>query len=293
MSPARLAVDSLGAAALRVADLARDRVGRVPTDLAGLARDPVGVAHRSIDMARSVGHMVQPVTQTLSPLMTDRRLTWRYDTLDVPFEALRAAGRAAGGTLNDAFMAAVSGGLARYHERHGRPVDELRVTMPVSLRRPGEPEGGNRITLARMVVPVGLQDPGARIRAVGTVSREWRREPAIPYSNVIAGVLNLLPRSITGGMLKHVDFLASDVPGFGEPVYIAGARMESFYPFGPTIGSSANVTLMSYAGTCNIGITADTGAVTEPDELVGCIAEGFEEVLSLAGGPAEGVRRPG
>jgi hypothetical protein len=236
--------------------------------------------------------MVRPVTSTLSPLMTDRRLAWRYEPLDVPFAQLRLAGKSAGGTVNDAFMAAVAGGLARYHDRHGQQVDELRVTMPVSLREADDPEGGNRITLARMLIPVGLTDPAARIRAIDDISRRWRREPAIPYSNVIAGALNLLPRSVTGGMLKHIDFLASDVPGFELPVYMGGARLEALYPFGPTIGASANFTLMSYAGTSNIGITSDLGAVTDPEGLADCLVEGFEEVLAL-GGPAQGgVRRP-
>lgn len=294
VSPARLALDSVGDNLTRSLALAGDRLRRLPADLLGLARDPVGAVHQGLDLAQSVQRLTQPVTRTLSPIMTDRRLVWRYDPLDIGFEDLRAAGRAAGGTLNDAFMASVAGGLARYHERHGQPVDRLRVTMPVSLRRPGDPAGGNRITLARLVIPVGLSDPGARIRAIDHLSRQWRREPAIPYSNVIAGTLNLLPRQITGGMLKHVDFLASDVPGFGEPVYVGGARVEGFYPFGPTIGASANVTLMSYAGTCNVGLTTDTAAVSEPAELYECLTEGFEEVLALDGGRRPGrVRRPG
>ena len=66
-------------------------------------------------------------------------------------------------------------------------------------------------------------------------------------------------------MLKHVDFLASNVPGFDAAVYVGGARLEAFYPFGPTLGSAANVTLMSYRGTCNIGINTDAGAVPDPE----------------------------
>ena len=40
--------------------------------------------------------------------------------------------------------------------KHGYAiVEHLRVTMPVSLRKPGDAVGGNRITLARIVLPVG------------------------------------------------------------------------------------------------------------------------------------------
>ena len=292
-SAARLVVDSLSSNLTRTAALAGDRLRRLPGDLVGLVRDPIGVAGRSLKVAGSIANFVRPVTSTMSPLMTDRRLAWQYQALDVPFAELRLAGKSADGTVNDAFMAAVAGGLARYHDRHGQPVDELRVTMPVSVRQSDDAEGGNRITLARLVIPVGLADPTERIRAIRSISRQWRSEPSIPYSNAIAGALNLLPRTITGEMLKHVDFTASNVPGFPESVYVGGARVTAFYPFGPPIGASANFTLMSYAGTCNIGLTADRGAVADPEELVACLIEGFEEVLELGGRPGEGVRRPG
>ena len=82
-------------------------------------------------------------------------------------------------------------------------------------------------------------------------------------------------------MLKHVDLLASNVPGFPTEVYVAGARLTAFYPFGPTFGSSANITLVSYAGTCNIGINTDEGAVPDPGALKACLQEGFDEVLEL------------
>src|SRR5271165_3023439 len=37
-----------------------------------------------------------------------------------------------------------------------------------------------------------------------------------------------------------------------------------------TIGASLNTTLMSYSGTCDIGINIDTAAVPDPDVLVAC-----------------------
>lgn len=292
-SPAGLAMDALGHRVRRSSALLGERLRALPGDLLDVARDPVGALDRSISVLQSARRLTEPVTTTLSPLMTERRLVWRYHPLDVDFAELHDAGRTAGGTLNDAFMASVAGGLARYHDRHDRHVEHLRVTMPVSLRRPGDAAGGNRITLARLVLPVAVTDPGARIRSIGHVSRRWRREEAIPYSNLIAGSLNLLPRAVTGSMLKHVDFLASDVPGFPDHVYLGGARVEGFYPFGPTIGASANVTLMSYAGRCNVGVTTDTAAVAEPDVLAECLVEGFEEVLALgSAGRAVTVGRP-
>jgi WS/DGAT/MGAT family acyltransferase len=254
----------------------------VPDTVASVVRDPVGTARSAADTAASVARFVRPITDTRSPVMTARRLQWHYDTLDVPLAPLKAAAKAVGGTLNDGFVGGITGGLRRYHERHGATVDTLRLTMPISIRTADDDEGGNRVTLVRFEVPVGIEDPAARMLEIDRLCSELRTERAIPHSNTIAGVLNLLPVAVTGGMLKHVDVLASNVPGFDADVFVGGARVEGFYPFGPTLGSAANITLMSYRGTCNIGINTDAGAVADPDVLLACLREGFDEVLALA-----------
>ena len=101
------------------------------------------------------------------------------------------------------------------------------------------------------------------------------------YTNAIAGTLNLLPPAAAASMLKHVDFVASNVPGFTAAVYLAGARVERYVAFGPTIGAALNVTLLSDRGRCYAGVTVDTAAVPDPDVLVECLREGFNEVLAL------------
>ena len=245
-------------------------------------RHPRTVVRDALGVVRSVARTVQPVTSTLSPLMQDRQLTWHYDALTVPLAGLKGAAHAHGFTLNDAFLSAIGGGLLRYHERHGSPVEELRLTMPISIRTPDDPAGGNRITLMRFKIPTSWRDPVARMRRIDELCLTARHEPAIPYTNAIAAALNVLPRSYVGGMLKHVDFVASNVPGIGVPVYLAGARVHEWYAFGPTIGAALNVTLVSYDGNCHIGLTVDRGAVPDADGMLDCLREGFREVIGLA-----------
>ena len=205
----------------------------------------------------------------------------------------KRASAAAAGSINDGFMAAVTGGLRRYHERHDTPVHGLRVTMPINIRTPADPMGGNRITLMRFVVPVAQPDPARRIADISGLCRAARGEPSLAYTNAIAGTFNLLPPAAVASMLKHVDFVASNVPGFTTAVYLAGARVERYVAFGPTIGASLNVTLLSYCGRCCAGVTVDTAAVPDPDVLVECLREGFNEVLALGAAhqPAR-ARRP-
>jgi diacylglycerol O-acyltransferase len=255
----------------------------LPSDAMHAVCHPRRTIEQGATTTRAIARFVRPISDTRSPVMTERRLMWHYDRLDVPFGALKRAARTDGvaGTLNDAFLAGVTGGLRRYHQCHGATVGDLRVTMPVSVRRPDDPEGGNRVTLVRFDVPVAPEDPAARLREINRICHELRHDPAIPYSDTIAGILNLLPNQVTGGMLKHVDFLASNVPGLRVPVWLAGARMEAFYAFGPTIGAAANITLMSYCDDCFIGVNTDAGAVPDPDVFLQCLQEGFDEVRAL------------
>ncbi len=278
---------------LSTVDLVRDAIGHdlgraarvAPSFVLGNARaacsmlrHPRGGFDRGAGVVRSVARIVRPISTTLSPLMRERHLTWHYDAFTVPLDGLRAAAHSAGMTINDAFLSAVAGGLLRYHEQHGRVAHELRLTMPINLRTADDPIGGNRITLMRFTVPTGVHDPVERMRRIDALSRTARDEPAIPYTNAIAAALNVLPRGVVGGMLKHVDFLASNVPGPRDSVYLVGQELLDWYAFGPTIGAALNTTLVSYNGTCHIGVNVDTGAIPDAATMLECLRAGFAEV---------------
>ena len=263
-----------------LAAVRHEAIGALPAvGHAGL--HPLRTARDTFETWRSVGRTIAPVASTLSPIMKGRSLGRRLAMLEVGLDELKAASAAAGGSVNDGFMAGVTGGLRRYHEHHGQPVHELRVTLPISLRAAGDPAGGNRITLERFTVPVSLADPVERIADIARRCRAARDERSLPHSNAIAGALSLLPSGAIGSILKHVDFLASNVPGLDFPVYLAGARMTRLVPFSPTLGSAVNVTLLSYDGVCAIGVTVDTAAVPDIDVFMTSLDAGFREVLSV------------
>jgi diacylglycerol O-acyltransferase / wax synthase len=245
------------------------------------ARDPIGYVRGAAGMARSVYRTAAPNRSTLSPLMRERAMTRRLATIEVSLDALKKSAKSVGGTVNDAYLAAVAGGLHRYHERHGAAVDSLRALMPINLRAGQDTNWGNRITLQRLIVPVGETDPAARMRALHRVAMAAREEPSLSVTEAIAGALNMLPVGYVGGILKHVDFVASNVPGVPVPVFFAGSKVTGMFAFGPTIGASLNTTLMSYDGTCDIGINIDTAAVPDPDVLLSCLRESLAEVIAL------------
>ena len=85
---------------------------------------PVGAATNVAchTCARSAG-CSRRRTAPMSPVMRDRGLGRRLAMFDVGLDDLRRTGKATEGSLNDVFLAAVIGGLRRYHERHGAVVD--------------------------------------------------------------------------------------------------------------------------------------------------------------------------
>ena len=282
-SAVELWVDALGRDTSMLLDAGWTTAKGVLPALGRAVRDPRGAVADAAELAASVGRTVAPVRTRLSPVMTERHMARRLDVLDIPFDALRGAGKAAGGTLNDAFLAGITRGLKRYHEEHGVDVSELRVAMPISLRTEEHEAGGNHVTVMRFKVPTG-DDPVTQIQELHEVAAGIQAEKSIPHTESIAGFLNFMPAGVLGSMLKRMDFLASNVPGVDVPMYLVGCKVLRFYPFGPTAGSSVNITLMSYNGTCCLGINTDTAAIPDGDEFLACIWAGFDDVLALADG---------
>jgi diacylglycerol O-acyltransferase / wax synthase len=230
--------------------------------------------------------MMRPKGGPLSPIMTGRSLSVHYDYMAVPFDDLRAAAKSAGGRFNDAFVAAVVGGLSRYHARHGSPVAHLRMFMPVNLRDDGPTDAGNAFAGAIIDVPTTIDDVSKRIEALRKLSAAAQAEPALHAFPRVAGAASRLPGQVIipvyRQMSKAIDFVTSNVPGPPMPLFIANARIESFYAYGPIAGSALNVTALTYDGTVYLAVQTDKSAVADAPVLLECLREGLDEVLALA-----------
>jgi diacylglycerol O-acyltransferase len=282
----------LSTAALTVLTLADDTaalfgaagqaVEAVERDAVGAVRHPLAMLRSALGTARSVVRFVAPVNRQMSRVVGRRGTVRVVATLDVPLDRLHAAAAASGGHVNDAFLAAMTDAMRRYHDKRGVRLERLRATVPVSIRTDRDGLGGNRITLTRIVLPADIASASVRIGAIHDIVARWRHEPALAHTQRIAFGLNLMPRAYLGGVLKRVEMLASDVPGIPVEVWLAGARVSGYYAFGPTIGAAVNATLMSYAGTCNIGVNIDTSAIDDPELWLACLQDAFHDILALA-----------
>ena len=291
---------ALGALALDVAEKAR----AAPSVVRGLGAAvqravdaPLPSVRRTIRYTESLRRVLAPPAAPPSALLADRSTTWRFAALDVDLASLRRAAKAAGGSVNDAYLAALLGGYRRYHVAQGFPVDAIPMAIPISVRRAGDPGGGNRFASARLSGPVAVVDPAERISAIGRAVREARAELALDHVRVLSPLLAALPAPAIGqlaaGLARGNDLQASNVPGAQGDVFLAGARVERLYPFAPLPGCPAMITLVSHGDTCCVGVNYDPAAFTDGELFLASLEAGFTEVLALAGaveGSARWVR---
>jgi WS/DGAT/MGAT family acyltransferase len=268
----------------RALGIAKRSLGNLSQAAVSTAADPVGVGVRVGETVSSAARLLAPASEPLSPLMTNRSLSVQFHTLTVPLAEMKTAGRRAGGKLNDAFVAAIASGWRRYHDQHGEPASALRMSMPINVRTEAtENVAGNQFAPARFPVPLTVVDPVHRMKVVRDLVLRARAEPALALTEPLANILNRLHPDLTtgifGSMLRGVDFVTSNVPGPPFPIYLSGARVISQFPFGPLAAAAANVTLLSYMDDLNIGVNTDPAAVPDPDVLIECMQEGFDEIL--------------
>jgi hypothetical protein len=172
------------------------------------------------------------------------------------------------------------------------------MAMPINIRAGDHPMGGNRFAGSRFAAPVGVEDPAERIALVREFVLTARAEPALDAMGALAGVLSRIPAPLAArwyaAQSQNIDLQASNVPGAPVSLYIAGARIERVYPFGPLPGCAVMVGLLSHAGTCCIGINVDAAAVTNQPLFMECLQAGLHEVLALgASGGAAAPERDG
>ena len=258
---------------------------------ARLAVRPWAGVKAAAHFAGSLERVLAPPPTDPSPLLSERSLSWHFDALEVSLDDLKRAGKAAGGSLNDAYIAALLGGLRRYHDELGAPVDSLPMAMPISLRSGDHPMGGNRFAGVALRRAGGRGRPGRadpddpRVRA-RRPRRAGDRRARVRRAAAQSPADRRSSPGGTRGQTANLDLQASNVAGLPWEAYIAGAKIERMLPFGPVPGCALMVTLLSYAGTCCIGVNMDAAAVTEPELLMSCLQDGAGR-----GAGARGVRR--
>lgn len=287
-------------------DIMREGIGHLPGVIADgvagavsgglallgrVARNPASALFGALDYVRSSSHVIRRAAPP-SPLLRRRSLSTRSEAIEMALSDLHHAAHAAGGSVNDAYLAGVCGALRLYHEELGVPIATLPMAVPVNLRDDADPAGGNRFAGVNLAAPVGVADPAVRIQKIRSQMIARREEAAIDILSMVAPVLTLLPDAVLEAMSGSViasDVQASNVPIYPGDTYLAGAKVLRQYGIGPLPGVAVMAVLVSRGGCATVTARYDLAAVEDPGLFAQCLRRGFDEVLALAGPPAPRV----
>ncbi len=207
----------------------------------------------------------------------------------IPLPEVKAVGKVLGCSVNDMLLSAAAGAMRRYLLEHGDPVDgvEIRAMVPVNMRRP-EDMGtlGNRFGLVALELPVGIENPLARLYATRARMEKLKGSYQAALTLSVLGVVGMAPKFAQD---KILDLLASkatavmtNVPGPQEALYLAGAKLREPLFWVPQSGDiGMGVSILSYDNKVQFGLITDKNLVPDPERIVENFAIQFEKLLLL------------
>lgn len=213
----------------------------------------------------------------------------------VPLDAVKAVKAAFGVTVNDVLLAACTRALGDYLRAHGdHPTHPLVASIPVSEHGTEGSEGlKNRTSVMFVGLPVQLENVEDVLAFVHAQSTGAKRVHGSFGTAMLAEWADLAPPGLFARAAELYSRWAladrlppphsvviSSVPGPPFPLYLDDTRLVAAYPIGPVLeGAGINISLISYAGSVDVGLITCPRAVAEPDE----IARGFERAIAEMG----------
>jgi diacylglycerol O-acyltransferase len=204
--------------------------------------------------------------------------------------------RAFGVTLNDVFLAACSGAIRSYLDRHGElPAESLTTVVPVAIRPPGrEIDWGNQVTIWNVSLATDVADPVDRLERIAANTQAARAVHAERDLSLLTDWMDYWPLfwfysrglPLLGALARRrptYSMTVSNVPGPKKQLYFAGAPIETIISVGPIIFPyGLNVTGWSYLDNMTIGMQACKKSVADISEIADGIAPALAELAALA-----------
>ncbi len=269
-----------------------------------LFRRPRKVGAALIDGLESIGALARAgISAPASPFNVEispyRRFAWVQADL-AGFKRIKAA---TGGTINDIVLAAVAGALGRYLRARGHATAELelKAMVPISVRTADEHgDLGNRVSAMYAPLPVGVEDPAERLRAVSLSMGDLKESKQAVGASILTGLADFAPPTIIGqagrmqSRQRFFNMVVTNVPGPQFPLYLMGRELQAVFPMVPLAKKQAVCFgIMSYNGQINFGLIGDYDAMADIDSLARDLSESIAELVALAPEGAKRARRAG
>jgi WS/DGAT/MGAT family acyltransferase len=238
---------------------------------------------------------LRPATTSLTGPIGPHR-TWGW--AKVSLSEVKRMRQALGGTVNDIVLTVITNGFRDLLEERGEamPPDRVvRTMVPVSVRSPGE-RGvyNNRVSAVFARLPVGLEDPEARLAAIRGQMDGIKASKQAVAGDVLAQLSGFAPplllalgsRVMTRSARLNMDTATTNVPGPQTPVHALGRRLLESYPYVPIVGTiRIVVAIFSYDGQLYFGVTGDRDHAPDVAVLTAGIESGAAALAARAEPP--------
>src|SRR4051812_14680476 len=287
--------------------------GGLVSDLGSLARSLAGQAGSALTLSRRIveplvrrGRFADLIDLPQAPRsILNHRIgrNRRFATQQYELDHLKRLGREHGATLNDVFLAIVGGGLRRFlGELDELPETPLVAFLPVNVRPKGDEGGGNAVGAILATLATDTDDHVERLERITASTRSAKQqlegmtqESILAYSAYLLAPGGLQALGALAGIRAPLplgfNVCVSNVPGPREPRYLRGSRMEAYYPASiPIHGMALNITVLSYAGTLNVGLIDDRDTLPHLQRLAVYTGEALTALdRAVAGDRPEGA----
>jgi WS/DGAT/MGAT family acyltransferase len=257
-------------------------------------RSPSRIAASAAATARGLWGMTglvspPPRSSLNGPIGPHRRWAWAGTQLS----DVKRIRDAFGGTVNDVVLTVIAGGFRELLAGRGESTQrDVRTLVPVSVRSSRERGTyNNRVSAIFANLPVGIEDPVARLAAVRGQMEKLKQSGEAVAGDVLVGLSGFAPamllslglRAATRMPQRTVNTVATNVPGPQHPLYAAGRRLLEAFPYVPVAGQvRIGVAIFSYNGALTFGVTGDYDEAPDLEVLCDGIKRSIRELLAAA-----------
>jgi WS/DGAT/MGAT family acyltransferase len=191
-----------------------------------------------------------------------------------------------GATINDVWVAAVSGALRTYLLERGEKVDggTLRAAVTFNLREKSNAfQLGNEFGLVAVALPTDVASPLERLRLSSARMTAIKRSHQPRATMAFLSIAGTLPRALQRFALdlftSKGSVVLTNIEGPASTRFLAGARMTDVICWVPQAGMiGVGLALISYAGQMQLALFVDQAMVPDPERLMALTHDAFEEL---------------
>jgi len=274
-----------------------EKTGVIERAMAGLSMAPE-IGNAVMDMGRNFlertdeAHALwytAPKTILNRPITGQRLVAIRSFAL----EEFKQVGAVYDVTVNDVVLSICSGALRRYLSgKNALPGSSLNACLPVSVR-PRDDTGKSGNVFATMMCSLGthIDDPLERIRFVNRSTGQGKAAYARMSPKSIIGLSMMTGAPLVAGQMLRIapklplafNLIISNVPGSRRPLYVNGARMESFYGMSLLYNMQAlTIAITSYVDSLDFCLVSCRKAVPDLNTIIEYIADEFDTLKKIS-----------